>query len=60
MEERWTVTPSERKDSDSSNSRKNIYYSYVLTCSGDYFGFFPTFSPISVGIVDFIGTMKSN
>ena len=38
-EVRWTVTPSEGKDSESSDSRKNIYYSYVLTCSVDSFGF---------------------
>ena len=53
---RWTVTPSEAKDSDSNDSRKNIYYLYVLTCSVDSFEFF---SP-SVVVVGFIGTMKSN
>ena len=37
-EVRWTVTPREGKNSDSSDSKK-IYYSYVLTCSVDFFGF---------------------
>ena len=50
---RWTVTPREAKDSDSSDSRKNIYYSYVLTCSVYSFGFFPL-SPLSVVVVDFM------
>ena len=38
-------------------TQKNIYYSYVLTCSVDSFGFFDFFyfSP-SVVVVDFIGT----
>ena len=60
------MTPTEGKDSDSNNSKKSIYNSYVLTCSIDSFGFFLfsffffcLFSP-SVVVVDFIGTMKSN
>ena len=38
-EERWTVTPSEEKDSNSSDSI-NMYYFYVLTCSVDSFEYF--------------------
>ena len=60
---RWTVTPREGKNSDSSDSRKhlNIYYSYVLTCSVDSFELFSLlfsffFLP-SVVAVDFIGTV---
>ena len=53
------MTPSEGKDSDSSDSRKTCY-SYVLTCSVDSFGFFCLPHPSSVIVVDFIGTMKSN
>ena len=52
-EVRWTVTPSEGKDSDSSDS----------TCSVENFGIFISFfalSPTSVVVVDFIGTRKSN
>ena len=53
------MTPRERKDSDSSDSRKTfINYSYAFTCSVDSFGFFFPFFPPSV--VYFIGTMKSN
>ena len=52
------MTPSEGKDPDSSDSRKTF-----LTCSVDSLGFFSfsffLFLP-SVGVVDFIGTMKSN
>ena len=53
------MTPSEGKDSDSSDPRKTLIL--VLTCSVDSFGFFffPFSSP-SVVVVDFIGTMKSN
>jgi len=44
------VTPSEGKDSDSSDTRKKIYYSFVLTCFVDSFGFFspppPLFPPL--------------
>ena len=50
------MTPSEGKDSDSSDSRKTfiiffnlnlfIYYSYVLTCSVDSSGFFSFFYPL--------------
>ena len=43
--------------------KKNIYYSYVLTCSVDSFGFFFLsffLSATSVVVDDFIGTMKSN
>ena len=62
------MTPSEVKGSDSSDSRKNIYYFYVLTCSVDSFGFlffsffFFLFDlPLPrVVVADFIGTMKSN
>ena len=57
------MTPSEGKDCDSTDSEK-IYYSNVLTCSVDSFGFFSSFSspapPPTVVIVDFSGTMKSN
>ena len=58
------MTPSEGKDSDSSNSRKTfimlmIYCSYVLTCSIDSFGSFLSLPP-SVVVVNLIGTMKSN
>ena len=56
-EVRWTVTPSERKDSDSNDSRKT-FIALVLTCSVDYFGFF-FFCP-SVVLVDFNNTIKSN
>ena len=51
------MTPSEGKDSDSSDN-KNIYYSYDLTCYVDSFGVFSfslPFSPNSVVVVDFIG-----
>ena len=46
----WTVTPSEEKDSESSDSRKKKNYSHVLTCSADSlvwfcFFFFP-FPPL--------------
>ena len=51
------MTPSEGKDSDSSDSRKTLIP--VLTCSVDSFGFFPFFSS-SVVADTFIGTMKSN
>ena len=57
-EVRWTVTPSEGKDSD-SRLKKNIYYSSVLTCSVDSFGFLFPFPP-SLAVIDFIGTMRSN
>ena len=50
---RWTETPREGKDSDSSE------ISYGFTCSVDSFGFFFLFLP-SVVVVDFIGNMKSN
>ena len=49
------MTPSERKDSDSSDSGKTLFLCFDL--SVDFFIFFP--SPSSV-VVDFIGTMKSN
>ena len=58
----WTTTPSKGKDPESSD-KKNIYYSYVLTCYVDSLGFFFlffSFPPPSVVIVNFIGTMKSN
>ena len=52
------MTPSEGKDSDSSDSRKTVII--VLTCSVDSFGFFLfSFLSPSVVVVDFIGTMKS-
>ena len=53
------MTATAGKDPDSSDSRKNIYYSCVLTCSVSSFGFFSFFPP-SVVVVDFIGDMKSN
>ena len=61
-EVKQTVTPRERKDSDSNDSRK-IFIILVLTCSVDSFGFFFPFFPFyptSVVVVDFIGTVKSN
>ena len=39
--------------------KRNSYYSYVLTCSVDSFGFFFFFPPSAV-VVNFIGTKKSN
>ena len=58
------MTPSEGKDSASSDSRKAfiilmIYCPYVLTCSIDSFGSFLSLPP-SVVVVNLIGTMKSN
>ena len=51
------MTPSEGKDSDSSNSRKTLF----LRSSGDSLGFFFSLSfPPCVVVVYFIGTMKSN
>ena len=64
----WSVTPSERKDSDSNDSRKTFLF-LCFDCSVDSFGFFFTFSspppaplflPTSVVVVNFIGTIKSN
>ena len=57
------MTSSEGKDPDSSDSSKNIYYSYILTCSVDSFGFYflPSLPlPPSVAVVNSIGTKKSN
>ena len=58
-EVRWTVTPSEGKDSDSSDSRKTfiiLMFSLVLEMLLD----FSFLSHPSVVVVDFIGTMKYN
>ena len=48
-EVRWTVTPSERKDSDSSDSRKTFIILIFLTCSVGslkiFFVFFLSFFP---------------
>ena len=54
------MTPSEGKDSDSSDPRKTLIL--VLTCSVDSFGFFPffPFAPPTVVVVNFIVTIKSN
>ena len=56
------MTPSEGKDSDSSDSRQTFFLLYVLTCSVDSFVFFFFFPPCppSVAVVDFTGTMKPN
>ena len=57
------MTPSEGKDPDSSDSRKDFHYSYVLICPVDPFVFFSFFIPsptTAIVVVDFIGTMKSN
>ena len=41
------MTPSKGKDSHRSDwKKKNIYYSYFLTCSADSFGFFFFFPPL--------------
>ena len=51
------MTPSEGKDSDSSDSRKTLIILIFLTCYVESFRFSfssPTF------VVDFIGIMKSN
>ena len=54
------MTPSEGKDPDSSDLKKNIYYAYFLTYSVHSFGFLiPLHTPSTV-IVDFIGAKKSN
>ena len=56
------MTPSEGKDSDSSDSRKAfiiLMFSFVLLSLLDFFLFFPIFPP-SVVVVDFVGTIKSN
>ena len=55
------MTLRERKDSDSSDSRKTFIIfmvGLVLSILLDFF--FPFFAPTSVVVVDFIGTMKSN
>ena len=58
---RCIVTSSKGKDPDSSDSKKIIYYSYILTCSVDSLGFFFFFSFLFFhALLDFIGTMKSN
>ena len=49
-EVRWTVTPSEGKDSDSSDLRKTLFLFFDLFCRK----FWSVFSP-SVVVVDFIG-----
>jgi len=56
-----TVTPSEGKDSDSSDSTKTfiLIFWLVLQILLDFVPFFPLSSP-SVVVVNFIGTMKSN
>ena len=51
------MTPSEGKDSDSSDSRKTLIILIFLTCSVESFRF--SFSSPAF-VVDFIGTMKSN
>ena len=59
-EVRWTVPPSEGKDTDSSDSRKTLFLFFDF--SVEFFGFlflFP-FIPLSIVVVDFLGTMKSN
>ena len=53
---KWTVTLSDRKDSDSNDSRKTFILCFDMFCR---FFFFSSFS-LSVVVVNFIGTMKSN
>jgi len=51
---------SKGKDSDSRRLKKNIYYSYILTCSIVASGFYFSFLPLSftvVVVVDFISTI---
>ena len=61
-EVRWTVTSSEEKDSDRSDSRKIftiLIFCLVLQFLLEFFPFFFPFSS-SVIVVNFISTMKSN
>ena len=56
------MTPSEGKDSDSSDSRKTfitLMFCLVLYVLLDFLFFFSLFAP-SVIVVNFIGTMKSD
>ena len=53
------MSPSEGKDTDSSDSRKTLFLFFDF--SVEFFGFlflFP-FIPLSIVVVDFLGTMKS-
>ena len=62
MEVRWTVTPSEGKDSDSGDSHL-LFLCFDLFCSffGDFFSFFIIFfPPPTIVVLDFIGILKSN
>ena len=60
-EVRWTVTPREGKDSDSNDLRKILFLFFDLFCRFFWiFSFFFPLFPLSVVVVDFIGTKKSN
>ena len=54
---RWTVTPSEGKDSNSRDSKKTLFL--YLTCLEVSFGYFSFFLVPSVVAVNFISNMKS-
>ena len=53
------MTPSDRKDSDSSDSRKTLVLGFDLLCRFFWIFSFFLFSP-SVVVVDFVGNMKPN
>ena len=53
------MIPSTEKYSDSSDSRKTFTILIFFTHSVDSFGFVPPLT-LSVVVVDFIGTKKSN
>ena len=63
-EVRWTVTPSEVKVSDNTDSSKTfiiLSFLFVLWILLDFFfHFLFSFCPPYVVVVDFIGTKKSN
>ena len=58
-EVRWTVTPSKRKDSDRSDSRKTFIILMVFYLFSRFFWIFFLPPPHTV-IVNFIGTIKSS
>ena len=57
---RWTVTPSEGKDCDSSDSRKTFIILMLWLVLQILFDFCSLSLFPAVVVVDFIGTMKSN